>query len=47
MPYNYIKRIFSLILAMAVIAVSTLTFVAPSFVANFSDIEDHWAKSYV
>ncbi len=47
MSYKYFKRIFSLILVIAVIAVSTMTAVTPSFAASFSDIDNHWAKSYI
>ncbi|MBE0450791.1 MAG: peptidoglycan DD-metalloendopeptidase family protein [Clostridia bacterium] len=47
MTHRYRKRIMSLILAFVVIAVSTITVSAPSFATNFSDIENHWAKSYI
>ncbi len=47
MAYKYRKRIFNLILAIVVIVVSTATVSAPSFATNFSDIENHWAKSYI
>jgi murein DD-endopeptidase MepM/ murein hydrolase activator NlpD len=47
MSYQHIKRISSLILVVAVIAVSTITVGTHSFAANFSDIENHWAKSYI
>ncbi|SCZ79461.1 peptidoglycan DD-metalloendopeptidase family protein [Acidaminobacter hydrogenoformans] len=47
MSYNYKNQIFTLILTIAVIAGSTLTAGASSIAANFCDIENHWAKSYV
>lgn len=47
MLYKYRNPIFNLLLAIAIIAGSTLTLGAPSFAATFSDIENHWAKSYV
>jgi len=47
MSYKYRSQIFTLILAIAIIAGSILSVGAPSFAANFRDIENHWAKSYV
>ncbi|MCD4712114.1 MAG: peptidoglycan DD-metalloendopeptidase family protein [Clostridiales bacterium] len=47
MTHKFIKKIFNLILAFVVIAVSTITVSAPSFATNFSDLENHWAKSYI
>lgn len=47
MANKYIKRHINLILAIAVMTVSTLTASAPSFATNFSDIDNHWAKSYI
>jgi murein DD-endopeptidase MepM/ murein hydrolase activator NlpD len=47
MSQKYRTQIFSLILIISVIAMSTLTVEVPSFAANFRDIENHWAKSYV
>lgn len=47
MAYKYIKRVFNLILVLVVIVVSTITVSAPSFATYFSDIENHWAKSYI
>jgi murein DD-endopeptidase MepM/ murein hydrolase activator NlpD len=45
MPYKYIKRILILILIIGVISVPTIA--APSFATDFSDINNHWAKSYI
>ena len=47
MSYNYRNPIFYLILAIAFFSGSTLTAGMPSFSATFSDINNHWAKSYV
>lgn len=47
MSYKYIKQKFSLILAIAFIAISTITPGTPSFAENYNDIENHWAKSYI
>jgi len=47
MSNKHIKQLFNLLLAIAIIAGSILSVGAPSFAANFSDIENHWAKSYV
>lgn len=47
MTRKCIKKIFNSILALVVIAVSTITASVPSFATNFSDIENHWAKSYI
>lgn len=47
MTYNYRIPIFSLIVAISLIAGSAQIFGAPSFAANFSDIDNHWAKSYI
>ncbi len=47
MSYNYRNQIFTFILAIAIIAGSTLIVGAPSFASNYSDTENHWAKSYV
>jgi len=47
MSYKYLKRILSLIMVITVIAVSTITVGAPSFATSFSDVENHWAKSYI
>lgn len=47
MSYDYKNQIFTLILTITVIAGTTLTAGMPSFAATFSDINNHWAKSYV
>jgi len=47
MSHKYNSQIFNLMLAILIIAGSTITVAAPSFAAAFSDIENHWAKSYI
>lgn len=46
MSNKYIKRMFSLILSIVIITVTSTAF-EPSFAASFSDIDNHWAKSYI
>lgn len=47
MLHKYRKGILSLILAIAILISSPLTAIEPSLAASFSDIDNHWAKSYV
>lgn len=51
MANGYRKRHFKLIFAIAVTSVaiiaSSLTVSAPTYATDFSDIDNHWAKSYV
>lgn len=47
MIYKHGKRILSLILIILIIVVSTIGVETPILAANFSDIENHWAKSYI
>lgn len=47
MSHKYRNQIFNLILAILIIAGSTFIAGATSFAATFSDIENHWSKSYV
>lgn len=41
------KSIFKLFIAILVIALSTITASTPVFANNFSDTDNHWAKSYI
>lgn len=47
MTYKHEKRILSLILTFLIIVTSTLTMGTPSLAADYSDIDNHWAKSYI
>ncbi len=47
MSYKYIKRIFNLILVITIITLSIITTGGTSFAADFSDTNNHWAKSYI
>jgi murein DD-endopeptidase MepM/ murein hydrolase activator NlpD len=47
MSYKYIKRLLILILAITIITISALSAGKPSYAVNFSDVDNHWAKSYI
>ncbi|MDY0235381.1 MAG: peptidoglycan DD-metalloendopeptidase family protein [Gudongella sp.] len=47
MTYKNEKRILSLILAIVIVFASIITFETPSLASDFSDIDNHWAKSYI
>ena len=47
MTYKHKNSILSLILSILIILVSTITVASPSLAADFNDIENHWAKSYI
>lgn len=47
MSYKYIKRILNLMLVIVVVLVSNINGRAISFAADFSDIDNHWSKSYI
>ncbi len=47
MSHKYIKKSLNLILVIALISVITMTTAPHSFAASFSDIDNHWAKSYI
>ncbi len=50
MVEHYMKRVVNLIQVVVIIsimAVSTITTSMPAFATPFSDLENHWAKSYI
>lgn len=47
MIYKNKKLILSLALIILIIIVSTVSLGSPSWAADFSDIDNHWAKSYI
>lgn len=47
MPYKIRIRRLNILLAIIIFLVTTVSTGTPSFATHFSDIENHWAKSYI